>query len=267
MATARRQRAANSGDFSLGSVSGQRAICRHTRRALGGTSDSCRQPVVVRLAPLANVDQPSRATDPPAPRARLTSREIAPHLRIVCPHPPLFLFSRKPSPTRSLHQPRHSLQIHSLSLRQPRPTTFVATTLHSTTTQYSVLLSRHYQQATLATFTVAASTMRSFQQLLVLLFALVASVVAQDPTSYVATTTLTSTIQVVLTATVSPGASPTPMYSVPSNNTMVYPTGSSAPSSPSISPKPSTFPGAASGLSVNGAFVAAIAAGLGYLAL
>lgn len=109
--------------------------------------------------------------------------------------------------------------------------------------------------------------MRSFQQLLVLLFALVASVVAQDPTSYIATTTLTSTIQVVLTATVSPGASPTPIYSVPSNNTMVYPTASGAPSSPSTPPKPSTFPGAASGLSANSAFVAAVAAGLGYLAL
>jgi len=114
--------------------------------------------------------------------------------------------------------------------------------------------------------------MRSFQQVIVFLFALVAFALAQD-TSYVATTTLTSTIQVVLTATVSPGASYTPIssapiYSVPSNGTTAYPTGTAAPSA-SVAPTPSAteFPGAAAGLSANSAFLAAVVAGLGFLAL
>ncbi|KAF2680833.1 hypothetical protein K458DRAFT_88233 [Lentithecium fluviatile CBS 122367] len=112
-------------------------------------------------------------------------------------------------------------------------------------------------------------TMRSFQQVLVFLFALVAFAFAQGDTSYIATTTLTSTVQIVLTATVSPGASSTPIYSVPGNGTATaYPTGTAAPtvSSPS-QPTVTDFPGAASGLSANSAFIAAIAAGLGYLAL
>lgn len=114
--------------------------------------------------------------------------------------------------------------------------------------------------------------MRSFQHVIAFLFALVAFAFAED-TSYIATTTLTSTVQVVLTATVSPGATYTPassapIYSVPSNSTMAYPTASAAPTTSSpASPSITDFPGAAAGLSANSAFIAAIAAGLGYLAL
>jgi hypothetical protein len=132
------------------------------------------------------------------------------------------------------------------------------------------------------TTTTTLNKMRSFQQVIVLLFALVAFAFAEE-TSYLATTTLTSTVQVILTATVTPDASSTlstsvaayptsvsaaPVYSVPANSTMPYPTASGAPTA-STGPAPtvSDFPGAAAGLSANSAFIGAVAAALGYLAL
>jgi hypothetical protein len=122
--------------------------------------------------------------------------------------------------------------------------------------------------------------MRSFQQALFFFFALVAMVFAEEPVSYDETVTLTSTIYNVNTVTLSGyptgsvtnststiSAYPThaPTYSVPANSTVPYPTGTGAPTVPQ--PTPTDFPGAASGLSVNGALVAAFAAGIGYLAL
>ncbi|PVH95041.1 hypothetical protein DM02DRAFT_169524 [Periconia macrospinosa] len=125
--------------------------------------------------------------------------------------------------------------------------------------------------------------MRSFQQVVLFLFAFALSVFAQqyDETVYVTSTiyrvnTVTATgtppaggpVNSTLTiaptppvayATAQPSASAS--FSVPGNATAPKPTGSTAPV------QPSSFPGAASGLSVNGAVVAMVAAGLGFLAL
>jgi hypothetical protein len=197
-------------------------------------------------------------------------REIAPHLRIVGPNPLLFLPKRFVLHTLAADYTHTlSLSLYKFSrspLRQP-----CASTL-SHINQASLSLSKHNININIHYSYPNSSKMRSFQQVILFLFALVAFAFAQDDTSYVATTTLTSTVQVVLTATVSPGASstPVPIYSVPSNGTATaYPTGSAAPTAPSAPSQPTVtdFPGAASGLSVNGAFIAVVAAGLGYFAL
>ncbi|KAJ4349666.1 uncharacterized protein N0V89_008283 [Didymosphaeria variabile] len=126
--------------------------------------------------------------------------------------------------------------------------------------------------------------MRSFQQVVLFLFALVAFVVAQDSQAYDATIYVTSTIYKVNTVTLSSSpayevanstttiaasSQATAAYSmpVPANSTAPYPTGTGASSGAPIAPTSAPFPGAASGLSVNGALVAMFAAGLGFLAL
>ena len=125
--------------------------------------------------------------------------------------------------------------------------------------------------------------MHSFQQVVLFLFALVAFVaVAQDTQSYDATVYVTSTIYKVntvtmssspayevhnSTSTISAPAVPTSAYAVPANSTAPYPTGTGATSGTPAAPTTTPFPGAASGLSVNGALVALLAAGLGFLAL
>ncbi|KAJ4339782.1 hypothetical protein N0V87_002982 [Didymella glomerata] len=121
--------------------------------------------------------------------------------------------------------------------------------------------------------------MRSFQAVIVFLFALVAGVFAAEPESYDATVYITSTLYRVNTVTMqsSPAYSvanqtstiPAPTYAAPSvtgsypagNGTgIVKPTGSAT--------KPSTpeFTGAASSLNVN-ALVVALVAGASYLVL
>jgi hypothetical protein len=73
-----------------------------------------------------------------APRRDLTSREIALHLRIVCPHPRPFLLKAF-APTRSQHKPSHSLQNPLIvPLRQP-----CASTLSSYSTSTSFQLPSH----------------------------------------------------------------------------------------------------------------------------
>lgn len=124
--------------------------------------------------------------------------------------------------------------------------------------------------------------MRSFQQVVLFLFALVAFVAAQDTQSYDATVYVTSTIYKVNTVTLSSSpayqvanstttiaasAQTQAAYSVPANSSAPYPTGSGASSGAPLAPTTTAFPGAASGLSVNGALVAMFAAGLGFLAL
>jgi hypothetical protein len=127
--------------------------------------------------------------------------------------------------------------------------------------------------------------MRSFQQIVLCLFALLVCAFAQDTESYDATVYVTSTVYRVNTVTMSgsaPSSSPAanstttiyashassslPSYPVMSsgkaNGTAIgYPTGTSGPK-----PSASQFVGAASGLSVN-VYVAALAAGVGYLVL
>ena len=126
--------------------------------------------------------------------------------------------------------------------------------------------------------------MRSFQSVIVLLFALVACALAQssDTQSYDATVYVTSTIYKVNTVTLSsspayavsnstttiaPSSEATASFSAPANSTAPYPTGSGASSGAPAAPTTTEFPGAASGLTVNGALVAMVAAGLGFLAL
>jgi hypothetical protein len=124
--------------------------------------------------------------------------------------------------------------------------------------------------------------MHSFQQLVLFLFALVAFVAAQDAQSYDATVYVTSTIYKVNTVTLSSSPAyevsnststiPAPSvatsaYAVPANSTAPYPTGTGASSGSPAAPTTTEFPGAAAGLSVNGALVAMLAAGLGFLAL
>jgi hypothetical protein len=130
--------------------------------------------------------------------------------------------------------------------------------------------------------------MPSFQQLFLFLFALFASALAQgysqESVSYDATVYVTSTVYRVNTVTLSgsPTGSvanststisasiPTLAPSYPSSNgtasSIVYPSGTLAPSASKPVPSSPAFTGAASALNVN-AFVAALAAGVGYLAL
>ena len=120
--------------------------------------------------------------------------------------------------------------------------------------------------------------MRSFQAIVVFLFALVAGVFAAETESYDATVYVTSTVYRVNTVTMS-GSAPSsvanststisaPTYAAPSvtgsygttNGTVIKPTGSAT-----KSPAPSEFTGAAS---MNApALAAMLAAGLGYLVL
>jgi hypothetical protein len=118
--------------------------------------------------------------------------------------------------------------------------------------------------------------MRSFQQIVVFLFALLVSVMAQDTESYDATVYITSTVYRVNTVTMSgqytgnaanmtstiAASAPTAAMSKGNGTSIVLPTGSGS------GPKPSTAPftGAASALNIN-AYVAALAAGVGYLVL
>jgi hypothetical protein len=122
--------------------------------------------------------------------------------------------------------------------------------------------------------------MRSFQQIVVFLFALLVCALAQDTDIYDSTVYITSTVYRVNTVTMS-GASPsgsvanqtstiyathTPAYpaaasSLKGNGTsIVLPTGTGA------KPSATQFTGAASSLTIN-AYVAALAAGVGYLVL
>ncbi|KAJ4334882.1 hypothetical protein N0V95_009050 [Ascochyta clinopodiicola] len=125
--------------------------------------------------------------------------------------------------------------------------------------------------------------MRSFQNIVVFLFALVACVfAAQDTESYDATVYLTSTVYRVNTVTLSgspssavanqtstihaPSASASATFVAPgsygTNGTSVKPTGSATkPTSTSVE-----FTGAASSLHAN-ALVVVLAAGVGYLVL
>ena len=121
--------------------------------------------------------------------------------------------------------------------------------------------------------------MRSFQAVIVFLFALVASVFAAETESYDATVYITSTVYRVNTVTMSGSPSGSvanqtstisaPSYAAPSvtasygtNGTgAVKPTGSATKSA-----SPSEFTGAASSLNAN-ALVVALAAGVGYLVL
>jgi hypothetical protein len=117
--------------------------------------------------------------------------------------------------------------------------------------------------------------MRSFQQIVVFLFALLVSVMAQDTESYDATVYITSTVYRVNTVTMSgqytggaanmtstiPPSGAATYAATPKNGTsLVQPTGAPASSSPA------PFTGAASSLNIN-AYVAALAAGVGYLVL
>jgi hypothetical protein len=127
------------------------------------------------------------------------------------------------------------------------------------------------------------NTMRSFQTIIFFLAALVAFAFAQDTQSYDATVYVTSTIYKVNTVTLSSSpayevsnstttiapSAPTggASYSVPANSTAPYPTNSGATSGTPPAPSTTDFGGAASGLSVNGAMIAMVAAALGFLAL
>jgi hypothetical protein len=120
--------------------------------------------------------------------------------------------------------------------------------------------------------------MRSFQQVLVFLFALVAFAFAQDNEAYDSTVYITSTVYRVNTVTMSgsPTGSVANMTStIPASHAPTYPAiasfkpnGTSAvqPSGTGAKPTTSPFTGAASALNVN-AYVAALVAGVGYLAL
>ncbi|KAF2732558.1 hypothetical protein EJ04DRAFT_525255 [Polyplosphaeria fusca] len=125
--------------------------------------------------------------------------------------------------------------------------------------------------------------MRSFQQVIVLLFALFTFALAEE-SAYDATVYITSTVYRVNTVTLSGygtsslanstttisasavNVQPSSYFPIPSSNgttAAVYPTGTIAPSSTS---PPPAFTGAASHLNVN-AFVGALAAGMAFLAL
>ena len=120
--------------------------------------------------------------------------------------------------------------------------------------------------------------MRSFSQVIVLLFALFAFALAQDSvSSYDATVYVTSTVYRVNTVTMSgtpTGSAANSTVTIPATVASVasyYPAGKGTTAAPTGSGSPTTaapsqFTGAASNLKVN-AFVAAIAAGVGYLAL
>ena len=116
--------------------------------------------------------------------------------------------------------------------------------------------------------------MRSFQQVVVFLFALLVCVFAQDTESYDATVYITSTVYRVNTITMSGShtgsvanqtstisATHAPSSPIKTNGTTIaLPTGTG------VKPSPSQFTGAASAMNING-YVAALAAGVGYLVL
>ncbi|KAH6629269.1 hypothetical protein C7974DRAFT_413078 [Boeremia exigua] len=124
--------------------------------------------------------------------------------------------------------------------------------------------------------------MRSFQAVIVFLFALVAGVFAAETESYDATVYITSTVYRVNTVTMS-GSAPSsaanstttitaPSYAAPSV-TSAYGTGNSTgtgaiikPTGNATTPATPEFTGAASSLNAP-ALVAALAAGLGFLVL
>ncbi|OAK96551.1 hypothetical protein IQ06DRAFT_308525 [Phaeosphaeriaceae sp. SRC1lsM3a] len=118
--------------------------------------------------------------------------------------------------------------------------------------------------------------MRSFQQVVVFLFALLVCAFAQsqDTEVYDATVYITSTVYRVNTITMS--GSPTGSVAnvtstIPASHLPTYPAGSLKPNGTTAAPssvKPSSpaFTGAASALNVN-AYVVALVAGVGYLVL
>lgn len=111
--------------------------------------------------------------------------------------------------------------------------------------------------------------MRSFQSVVFFLFALLACAFAQDTEVYDATVYITSTVFRV--NTIYQSGTPTgPVYNSTSTISAVIPTGHAnatvAPSASQVKPTPPAFTGAASALNAN-AFLAAFAAGVGYLVL
>lgn len=123
--------------------------------------------------------------------------------------------------------------------------------------------------------------MRSFQQIVAVLFAFLMCAVAESASAsssvaYDATVYITSTVYRVNTVTMS-GSPSGSVANQTSTIPAVYPTGASpsyhagngtsvAPTATSASPSPSQFTGAASALNAN-AYLAAFAAGVGYLVL
>jgi hypothetical protein len=120
--------------------------------------------------------------------------------------------------------------------------------------------------------------MRSFQQVVVFLFALVAFAFAQDTESYDATVYITSTVYRVNTITMSGSSSGNVVNmtsTIPPSHAPTYPAVASfkpngtslvQPSGTGAKPTTAPFTGAASALNIN-AYVAVLAAGVGYLAL
>jgi hypothetical protein len=116
--------------------------------------------------------------------------------------------------------------------------------------------------------------MRSFQQVVLALFALLVCAFAQESEVYDATVYITSTVYRVNTVTMSGSASapvvnmtstisahvPTYPTLSPNGTSIVHPSGTGA------KPSQSQFTGAASALTAQ-AYVAALAAGVGYLVL
>jgi hypothetical protein len=129
--------------------------------------------------------------------------------------------------------------------------------------------------------------MRSFQQVVLFLFALLVCAFAQESEDYETTVYLTSTVYRVNTVTMStsapaiPAANTTstisavhaaaqptiaPSYAAGNATVAMLPSGSGTTGSQVQPSKPATFEGVASSLNVN-AFVVALAAGLGYLVI
>jgi hypothetical protein len=120
--------------------------------------------------------------------------------------------------------------------------------------------------------------MRSFQQVVFFLFALVAFAFAQDTESYDATVYITSTVYRVNTITMSGSSSGNVVNmtsTIPPSHAPTYPAVASfkpngtslvQPSGTGAKPTTAPFTGAASALNIN-AYVAVLAAGVGYLAL
>ncbi|EAT79461.1 hypothetical protein HBI56_052410 [Parastagonospora nodorum] len=115
--------------------------------------------------------------------------------------------------------------------------------------------------------------MRSFQQIIVALFALLVCAFAQDNEQYDATVYVTSTVYRINTITMS-GASPTASVAnmtstISAAQAPAYPTNGTSivqPSGTGVQPSQSQFTGAASALTAQ-AYVAALVAGVGYLVL
>ncbi|CAO2658367.1 Nn.00g060900.m01.CDS01 [Neocucurbitaria sp. VM-36] len=122
--------------------------------------------------------------------------------------------------------------------------------------------------------------MRSFQQVVVFLFALFACAFAQSSEAYDATVYVTSTVYRVNTVTLSGSPSGSvanqtstisapahPTYPVGNGTTAIAPTGTLATGTgTAIQPSQAQFTGAASSLNAN-AFLAALVASVGYLVL